>query len=115
MHKAVLPLIPFGVGGRNMSKNKFPKSVSFNLKNENDQAILEHVKRRNFSGYVKKLILADMGKGHIEVPDASQEEQQQQSPLSKYELLRRQLESAKQIHSNPQSNPNTESDSEKHK
>ena len=44
-----------------MANNKFPKSVSFNLKNPNDVRILEHVKKRNFSGYVKKLILADMG------------------------------------------------------
>lgn len=43
-----------------MARNKFPKSVSFNLKNAGDVAILKHVKKRNFSGYVKKLILADM-------------------------------------------------------
>jgi hypothetical protein len=39
---------------------KFAKSVSFNEKNETDKAILKHVARRNFSGYVKKLILDDM-------------------------------------------------------
>jgi hypothetical protein len=39
---------------------KFAKSVSFNEKNETDLAILKHVARRNFSGYVKKLILDDM-------------------------------------------------------
>jgi len=43
-----------------MARNKFPKSVSFNVKNAGDVAILKHVKKRNFSGYVKKLILADM-------------------------------------------------------
>jgi len=43
-----------------MARNKFPKSVSFNLKNASDVAILNYVKKRNFSGYVKKLILADM-------------------------------------------------------
>ena len=43
-----------------MASGKFPKSVSFNLKNASDVAILKHVKKRNFSGYVKKLILADM-------------------------------------------------------
>ena len=43
-----------------MASGKFPKSVSFNLKNASDVAILNHVKKRNFSGYVKKLILADM-------------------------------------------------------
>lgn len=39
---------------------KFAKSVSFNEKNETDKAILKHIARRNFSGYVKKLILEDM-------------------------------------------------------
>lgn len=41
-------------------KTKFPKSVSFNLKNEDDKTILKHVARRNFSGYVKRLILEDI-------------------------------------------------------
>lgn len=43
-----------------IGKNKHIKSISFNKKNENDNKILKHVARRNFSGYVKKLILADM-------------------------------------------------------
>ncbi|MGY3718644.1 hypothetical protein ACWE42_24325 [Sutcliffiella cohnii] len=43
-----------------MSKNKKIKSVSFNFKNENDKKILKHIARRNFSVYVKKLILADI-------------------------------------------------------
>lgn len=57
-------------------KNRFSKPVAFNHKNEKDQQILEHVKRRNFSGYVKKLILADIqrGKGNLSVePDPIQE------------------------------------------
>lgn len=41
-------------------KNRFSKPVAFNHKNAEDQLILNHVKRRNFSGYVKKLILADI-------------------------------------------------------
>jgi hypothetical protein len=41
-------------------KNRFSKPVAFNNKNETDQTILKHVSRRNFSGYVKKLILADI-------------------------------------------------------
>lgn len=45
-----------------MSTNKVIKSVSFNQKNKDDEIILNHVKRRNFSGYVKKLILADIRK-----------------------------------------------------
>ena len=41
-------------------KNRFSKPVAFNSRNADDQQILSHVKRRNFSGYVKKLILADI-------------------------------------------------------
>jgi IS5 family transposase len=43
-----------------MSKNRFSKPVAFNKNNPDDQKILKHVARRNFSGYVKKLILADI-------------------------------------------------------
>ena len=42
------------------NKNRFSKPVAFNSNREDDQLILNHVKRRNFSGYVKKLILADI-------------------------------------------------------
>lgn len=41
-------------------KNRFSKPVAFNNKNESDQKILKHVKKKNFSGYVKKLILKDI-------------------------------------------------------
>lgn len=41
-------------------KNRFSKPVAFNNKNEMDKKILKHVSRRNFSGYVKKLILEDI-------------------------------------------------------
>lgn len=40
--------------------NRFSKPVAFNRTKEEDQKILKHVSRKNFSGYVKKLILADM-------------------------------------------------------
>lgn len=40
--------------------NKIIKSVSLNITVAEDQLILKHIKRRNFSGYVKKLILADI-------------------------------------------------------
>lgn len=43
-----------------MSKNKVIKSVSFNITNADDAAMLEAIKRRNFSGYVKKLIKEDL-------------------------------------------------------
>lgn len=42
------------------SKNQTTKSVCLNHNNEEDKKILRHVSRRNFSGYVKKLILADI-------------------------------------------------------
>lgn len=68
-----------------MSKSKFPKSVSFNLKNPNDLRILEHVKRRNFSGYVKNLILHDI--------EATQKTTSQSkiAPQSKLERLQSEL------------------------
>ncbi|MGE6488481.1 hypothetical protein [Paenisporosarcina sp. NPDC076898] len=44
----------------NKPKNKVIKSVSFNITNETDAKILKAIKRRNFSGYVKKLLLADI-------------------------------------------------------
>ncbi|MFY0744767.1 hypothetical protein AB1K09_20070 [Solibacillus silvestris] len=88
-----------------MSKNKFPKSVSFNLKNAQDQAILKHVKKRNFSGYVKKLILEDMGKQNIPLADPSPVEQ---PVLSKMEQLQQKLESAKNnVNSSTQHNTNS--------
>lgn len=43
-----------------MSGNKVIKSVSLNKTVAEDQLILDRIKRRNFSGYVKKLILADI-------------------------------------------------------
>lgn len=45
-----------------MSDNRITKPVSFNTKKEDDAKILKHIGRRNFSGYVKKLIQADMQK-----------------------------------------------------
>ncbi|PEK70427.1 hypothetical protein [Bacillus pseudomycoides] len=43
-----------------MEKHKFSKPVAFNKRNEKDKIMLNHVKRRNFSGYVKKLIWEDI-------------------------------------------------------
>ncbi|NMH68630.1 hypothetical protein HF072_07525 [Bacillus sp. RO3] len=40
--------------------NKIIKSVSFNVTNEDDKKMLKHLKKRNFSGYVKKLIMRDI-------------------------------------------------------
>ena len=43
-----------------MSGNKVIKPVSFNITKNDDCAMLKHVARKNFSGYVKKLIMADL-------------------------------------------------------
>lgn len=54
--------------------NRFSKPVAFNR--EKDKAILKHIARKNFSGYVKKLILADMektDKGPTKIPDKKKE------------------------------------------
>ncbi|HFJ9472629.1 TPA: hypothetical protein ACGW3J_005334 [Bacillus paranthracis] len=45
---------------------KFSKPVAFNEKNEKDRLMLQHVKRRNFSGYVKKLIWEAMSLAEVE-------------------------------------------------
>ena len=47
--------------------NKVIKSVSFNITVLDDKAMLKHVTRKNFSGYVKKLIMADMKLKGVEV------------------------------------------------
>lgn len=88
-----------------MTKNKFPKSVSFNLKNPTDQAILKHVKKRNFSGYVKKLILEDMRINNVQI---IQVPQSAPSTLSKLEQLQRKMESSKnKINSSSNHNADT--------
>ena len=43
-----------------LEKSKFSKPVAFNKKNLKDRIMLQHVKRRNFSGYVKRLIWEDI-------------------------------------------------------
>lgn len=45
-----------------MGGNRFSKPVAFNYTNLQDQRILKHVEGRNFSGYVKELIKADIQK-----------------------------------------------------
>jgi len=54
---------------------KFSKPVAFNEKNERDRLILQHVKRRNFSGYVKKLLWEAMSLEKIEKEHVKQSEQ----------------------------------------
>ena len=82
-----------------MTKNKFPRSVSFNLKNEEDVAILEYVKRRNFSGYVKGLILADMKNNNVRLNKS-----ETQKPLSKLEQLRQNIDNYSNNNSDSSSN-----------
>lgn len=45
-----------------MGKNKVVKPVAFNVTNDQDQVILEHIKDLAFSPYVKELIMADIQK-----------------------------------------------------
>ncbi|RKJ63443.1 hypothetical protein D7X33_26025 [Butyricicoccus sp. 1XD8-22] len=49
-------------------KTRFSKPVAFNKTKAVDIAIIDYVKRKNFSGYVKKLIIADMKNNGVEVP-----------------------------------------------
>lgn len=51
--------------------NRFSKPVAFNRSKETDKKILKHVARRNFSGYVKKLILADIAAKGTNLPETS--------------------------------------------
>lgn len=74
-----------------MSKNKFPKSVSFNKNNADDKSILNHVKRRNFSGYVKKLILADMAQNGAEKLLDDEISLEKETATAKIERLRAEL------------------------
>lgn len=90
-----------------MSKNKFPRSVSFNTNNAVDQAILDFVKRRNFSGYVKQLILADMRAKGIEIPSKVRKNTTPiPQPESRLEQLKRQL-SDKRINDNSSNDTDT--------
>lgn len=57
-----------------MRKNNVIKSVSFNETNPDDRKMLKYIKRRNFSGYMKKLLLADI--------EAREQEASQNNPVS---------------------------------
>lgn len=71
-------------------RHKFPKPVAFNTNNAIDRAMLEFVKKRNFSGYVKKLIIADMKTKGIEIPNGKQATNNPKTE-SKLERLKREL------------------------
>lgn len=66
-----------------MSSNKVIKSVSFNIANEEDAAILKAIKRRNFSGYVKALILQDLALKNVAERKIESVEVQEEPDLSK--------------------------------
>lgn len=79
-----------------MEKNRFSKPVAFNSKNESDKKILDHVKRRNFSGYVKKLILADIAlkeasKSKVEETKNEQVNQTKETAAEKLARMQKQL------------------------
>ena len=111
MYKSVLAIIPymirrwFAISGN----HKFSKPVAFNRNNPTDLAILNYVKRRNFSGYVKKLIIADMKAKGADVPKYEPTKRTNtaapQNPPneSKLERLKRQLALAQNVNNDPQS------------
>lgn len=87
--------------------DKFSKPVAFNKSKAIDVAILEYVKKRNFSGYVKKLIIADMKNNGICIPSTNAPIKQNvdNGKQSKLDLLKQQL--AKRIDDNSQRNSNS--------
>jgi hypothetical protein len=95
--------------------NKIIKSISFNVTNAEDVIMLKAIKKRNFSGYVKKLIMADLNirKGLIfdevknEINEESIEMKESQPPkqLSFKELEKRSLQNKQSKPAQPQSAP----------
>lgn len=66
-----------------MEKNRFSKPVAFNNTVEKDIRILNHLKtKKNFSGYVKQLILEDIEKNPSQYPTSNK-------PLSASERLQK--------------------------
>lgn len=78
-----------------MSGNKVIKPVSFNITKSNDAAMLKFIARKNFSGYVKKLIMADMGKEPNQVVEATEMVTHEVKPVSKLEQAKQKSESNK--------------------
>jgi hypothetical protein len=83
-----------------MSNNKIIKSVSFNVTNSDDKKMLDHLKRRNFSGYVKKLIMREIDtknetKGKTEPKTATVlKEEQKMTVAERLEQLKKERNSA---------------------
>lgn len=79
--------------------NKVIKSVSFNQTVADDKAMLKHFSRKNFSGYVKKLIMMDMKARGVEteiVELAVIEKPTIPSPREQIEQLKKQRSESKQ-------------------
>lgn len=55
-----------------MEKNRFSKPVAFNKTTANDVLILNHLKtKKNFSGYIKELILKDIANNPSVIPQTN--------------------------------------------
>lgn len=64
--------------------NKIVKSVGFNVSNPDEYQMLKYVKRRNFSGYVKKLIAADLlARGKSTAPEIIDVFTEPEAPIEK--------------------------------
>lgn len=79
-------------------KNRFSKPVAFNSNNAEDQTILNHVSRRNFSGYVKKLILADIkGREELKPQNEPFKEVTEQAPKEGVKEVKKVLTAAEKM------------------
>lgn len=80
-----------------MSKaNKVVKSVAFNKNNPEEKQLLDSVKRKNFSKYIKKLMLED----YIRVVNEKAEQAMKEQLNNSY-TQHQQTESYSQTHQNP--------------
>lgn len=79
--------------------NKIIKSVSFNITVTEDKSMLKHFSRKNFSGYVKKLIAADMKEKGIDltVEVVTAEKAAIPSPREQLESLKKKRDESKQL------------------
>lgn len=82
-----------------MSGNKIFKSVSFNISKQDDVILLEYLKRRNFSGYVKNLILEDLKRqdGKKAQDEPLQKPKELLTTAQKLEQMKNQLKASKGI------------------
>lgn len=82
--------------------NKVIKSVSFNMTVADDKSMLKHFSRRNFSGYVKKLIMEDMKKnGFIPASERAEIAVIESSAATAIPTAREQIEKMKQQRNSP--------------